>query len=241
MRFTIPEILKAVSEAKTHEHKVSILQNCGTETLEQILQYNFHPDIKFNLPEGDAPYKKEADIPVGKSATNLYREARRLYIFLHGYAPNLKPYRKEQLFIELLEGIHWTEADLLIAVKDKRLQDLYPGVTYECARDAFDRLLPQEPPKKIAKAVKLAIPDLDAELAKEKVEQESLPLAQPVSSTPTIVASVSDTVTPKKKGAPPPRYATEEERIAARKETIRKSKAKQREKKKAEKQASKAE
>lgn len=202
MKLYIPEILQRVSDAYSHQEKVAILRQHATEPLEQILQYNFHPDIKFSLPEGDAPYKKEADIPVGKSATNLYREARRLYIFLEGYAPNLKPFKREQLFIELLEGIHWTEADMLIAVKDKNLQSLYPGVTYEAARDAFDRLLPVNNPNPIKipmhKAqVKLAIPDLDAELAKEKVEQEALPLAQPVSSTPTTVGSASDTATPK--------------------------------------------
>jgi hypothetical protein len=196
MKLYIPEILQHVSDAYSHAEKVAFLRQHASEPLEQILQYNFHPDIKFSLPEGDAPYKKEKDIPVGKSATNLYREARRLYIFLQGFAPNLKPFKREQLFIELLEGIHWSEADMLIAVKDKKLQDLYPGVTYECARDAFARLLPVEPPKKIVKAIKLAIPDLDAELAKEKVEQEALPLAQPVSSTPTTVDSASDTVTP---------------------------------------------
>jgi hypothetical protein len=203
MRLYIPEILQQVSDAYSHEDKVRILRQHASEPLEQVLQYNFHPDIEFSLPEGDAPYKKEKDIPVGKSATNLYREARRLYIFLKGQAPNLKPYKRETLFIELLEGIHWTEADMLIAVKDKKLQDLYPGVTYECARDAFDRLLPVEPPKKVVKAVKLAIPDLDVELAKEKVEQEARPLAQPVSSTPTTVDSASDTVTPKKKEKKP--------------------------------------
>src|ERR1700756_4257704 len=194
MRFTIPEILQAVSDAKTHEKKVSILQNCASEVLEQVLQYNFHPDISFNLPEGECPYKRETDIPVGKSHTNLYKEGRRLYLFLKGQAPNLKPYKREQLFIEMLEGIHFTEADLIVAVKDKRLQDLYPGVTYECARDAFDRLLPVEPPKPIVKAVKLAIPDLDSVLAQAGIgeqEQVNSPLAQAASSTATKVDSPS--------------------------------------------------
>lgn len=199
MRFTIPEILQAVSDAKTHEKKVSILQNCQTEVLEQVLQYNFHPDISFDLPEGEAPYKKETDVPVGKSHTNLYKEGRRLYLFLKGQAPNLKPYKREQLFIEMLEGLHFTEADLIVAVKDKRLQDLYPGVTYECARDAFDRLLPQEKPaeKPKAKPVKLAIPELpkleyDFDMPEVAVkEQVNDPLEQPASSTKTTADSPS--------------------------------------------------
>lgn len=203
MRFTIPEILQAVSNERSHAKKVSILQNCGTEVLEQVLQYNFHPDIKFNLPDGEVPYKKETDIPVGKSHSNLYREGRRLYIFLEGQAPNLKPYRREMLFIELLEGLHYTEAEVLIAVKDKTLQNLYPGVTYEAARDAFDRLLPQDPPKKVAKVekpVKLAIPAVDFDMpvvaAEETVQEDTRPLEQ---STPTTADSASATPTKPKK------------------------------------------
>ena len=185
MRLQIPEILQLVSDARTHAEKVQLLREHQTLPLEQVLQYNFHPDIKFVLPEGDAPYKKETDVPIGKSHTNLYREGRRLYIFLQGYAPNLKPYRKEQLFIEMLEGIHWTEADMLIKVKDKLLTDLYPGVTYESARDAFAQLLPQEAPKKVVakvdKPVKLAIPDISfyaKDPAKVEVQEETRPLEQ---------------------------------------------------------------
>jgi hypothetical protein len=179
MRFTIPEILEHVSsKCHTHEEKVRVLRLNQSEPLEQILQYNFHPDIKMSLPEGDAPYKKEKDIPVGKSHSNLYREGRRLYLFLEGQAPNLKPYKKETLFIELLEGIHWTEADMLIAVKDKRLTDLYPGVTYEAARDAFDRLLPATPPKKVAKPVveaKVQVTPVESPLDLPKPSIETTP------------------------------------------------------------------
>lgn len=179
MRFTIPEILEYVSsKCPTHEEKVRVLRLNQSEPLEQILQYNFHPDIKMSLPEGDAPYKKEKDIPVGKSATNLYREGRRLYLFLEGQAPNLKPFKKETLFIELLEGIHWTEADMLIAVKDKRLTDMYPGVTYEAARDAFARLLPATPPKKVAKPVveaKVQVTPVESPLDLPKPSIETTP------------------------------------------------------------------
>lgn len=197
MRLQIPEILQLVSDARTHAEKVQLLREHQTLPLEQVLQYNFHPDIKFVLPEGDAPYKKEKDVPIGKSHTNLYREGRRLYIFLQGYAPNLKPYRKEQLFIEMLEGIHWTEADMLIKVKDKLLTDLYPGLTYESARDAFAQLLPQEAPKKVAKPV--------VEV-KVEVQEEARPLEQPVLPTQTTADSVSEPK-PKKKREMTPEWA----------------------------------
>jgi hypothetical protein len=233
MRFTIPEILQAVSDARTHADKVRILQNCGTEVLEQVLQYNFHPDIAFNLPEGDCPYKKEKDIPVGKSHSNLYREGRRLYLFIKGQAPNLKPYRREMLFIELLEGIHWTEADMLIAVKDKRLTDLYPGVTYESVRDAYTRILPQEPPKKVAKPTAKELID-DAVVIyheqrlpeKAQVTKVKSPLELPALPTVTTADSVSEPKPPKKKREMTEKWKASLERAqAARKANLAAKKA----------------
>lgn len=168
MKLTIPEILQIISDARTHQEKVSLMREYQSLTLEQILQYNFHPDIKFNLPEGVPPYKKETDIPVGRSHTNMYTESRRWYIFLEGQAPNLKPYRREQLYIEMLEGLHYTEAEVFIAVKDKRLEDLYPGVTYEAAFEAFDRLLPHPSTRPTPVAVS----------KKEEVKEIEVPLVQ---------------------------------------------------------------
>jgi hypothetical protein len=224
MRLTIPEILKLVSNAKTHQEKVNILRQNASEPLEQILQYNFHPDIKFSLPEGPAPYKKEGDLPEGMSHSNLYKEGRRLYLFLEGHAPNLKPFKKETLFIELLEGIHWTEADMLIAVKDKLLDTLYPGVTYECARDAFARLLPADAPKKVAKPV------VEAKAQVTPVDGPLELLVDPPATTTVNLPSAS------KKGFQI-KYTSDEERKAARAATVARSKAKA----KAAKKAAKAE
>ena len=46
--------------------------------------------------------------------------------------------RKETLFIQVLEGLHTTEADLLINIKDKRLNQVYKGLTEAVVKEAFD-------------------------------------------------------------------------------------------------------
>ena len=91
-----------------------------------IFQEAFNPANKWILPEGVPPYKK-ADEPDGMFPTNMYLEARRIgYIFKR---EDLKPIKREGLFIELLESVSPEEAKILLAIKDQRLDKVYPKIT----------------------------------------------------------------------------------------------------------------
>jgi hypothetical protein len=69
----------------------------------------------------------------------LYQEQRRLYLFIAGGHPDLSQLRRETLFIQVLESIPPEEAELLLAVKDKKLP--YKGITKEIVQEAFPGLL----------------------------------------------------------------------------------------------------
>jgi hypothetical protein len=84
------------------------------------------------LPEGEPPFKP-ADQPIGMTDTNLFVEAKKMYVFMR---QDLKPIKRESLFIGLLEGVHPTEAAILIAVKDQKLQKMYPKITWKLVSDA---------------------------------------------------------------------------------------------------------
>lgn len=90
-----------------------------------LLEYAFDPSKVFVLPEGTPPYKKDA-APQGMSPGNVYQQIRKLYIYTRTDVSKL---RLEQLFIQLLESIHPSEADVIVAVKDKKLTDKYPNIT----------------------------------------------------------------------------------------------------------------
>ena len=47
------------------------------------------------------------------------------------------------MFIQLLEGIHYTEAELVLAVKDRKLTHKWPSVSADLVRAAFPTLLPE--------------------------------------------------------------------------------------------------
>lgn len=119
----IPEILEEVNK------DVSKLKNYADNiALKIMFQYAFIPEKKFDLPEGAPPYKKDS-APIGMSPTNFIQEIRRWYIFTK--EKELSKVRKEILFIQLLESIHPSEAELLIAIKDQKLNSLYKNVTAE--------------------------------------------------------------------------------------------------------------
>ena len=100
--------------------------------LKILFEYAYLPEKKFDLPEGEPPYKPD-DAPIGMSPANLRMEMRRLYIFKR---EDLKPLRREQLFINLLESVHPEEAKLLLAVKEQKLNKLYKKVTRKVVEEA---------------------------------------------------------------------------------------------------------
>jgi hypothetical protein len=140
MRLLIPEVFQKADTAKTKEEKIKILRDNDSQPLRAMLYLNFNPDTKWNLPDGEPPFKKEREVPAGLSETTLYRETRRLYIWTQ--ETNLPKSKREKLFIELLEGVHWTEAEMLCAVKDKRLHKMYKSLKEPLVREAFPGLLP---------------------------------------------------------------------------------------------------
>lgn len=138
MRKSISSILKTCSEGKTVNDKVALLQQHVSDPLLIILKYAFDPNIKFILPEGSPPYKPCEFLD---QEGRLYAELRRLYLFIEGGNPSLTKAKREYLFIQLIESIDKQDAELLCAVKDKKLP--YKGLTAAVVKKAFPGLLPE--------------------------------------------------------------------------------------------------
>lgn len=90
-----------------------------------LLEYAFDASKKFILPEGDPPFTPDA-APIGMSPSNFYQQIRKLYIFTRA---DLSANRREQLFIQMLESLHPTEAKVCLLVKDQTLTSAYPNIT----------------------------------------------------------------------------------------------------------------
>lgn len=133
----IYEILDKVKAAKDVQTKINTLRQYDSETLRYILELAFHPNVGWWLPEGAPPYKPSE---VLDTEGRLYQEARTLPLYLYGNRPEIKKHQRENLFIGLLESLHAKDAELLIAVKDKKVE----GLNVDIINQAFPGLIPNE-------------------------------------------------------------------------------------------------
>ena len=137
MQLLLNEVLQKVSNAKTKAQKIKLLQEYNTPALRSILIANFDESVISMLPEGEVPYKKN-DAPEDTEHTKLAHEYRKLYLFFKGGA-NVSQTRRETLFIQLLEGLHEKEAEVLTLVKDKKIGKRWK-ITRQCVEEAFPEI-----------------------------------------------------------------------------------------------------
>lgn len=72
--------------------------------------------------------------------TSLRKEYKNFKIFVQGGNQNISKIRKETIFINMVRGLHPSEARLICAVKDKKLEELYPKITFGIVNQAFPEI-----------------------------------------------------------------------------------------------------
>lgn len=160
------EILELVSKQRTNLKKVELLKEYRNPALTSLLIWNFDESVISILPPGPVPYAdpneqssvggnlselinskaKNTNLNNGayagteelmnKQRTSLRKEYENFYIFLKGGSNTLSQIRKETIFINMLQGLHPLEAELLCLVKDKKLTDKYK-VSLDNIKEAY--------------------------------------------------------------------------------------------------------
>ena len=127
------EFFEAIEKAENKETK---LKEYGElPPLNFILSMNFDSNVQFDLPEGMPPYNRnEADHPdlYAPLASNI----RRILVCLKS-DNRLPKWKKENTFIQMLEGCNPKEADILVHAKDKALTEMYPWLTADLVKTVF--------------------------------------------------------------------------------------------------------
>lgn len=144
----ISEICIMVNNAKDKPKKIAVLKKYRSTALEMFLKSGLDPKIEWLLPEGNVPYIPN-DSPEGTEHTRIDHEIRTF----HNYVklnrehlklkpvignPNINKMKREVMFIQLLEGLHKSEAEAVIAAKDKKLNIRYKGLNSANVRSAFN-------------------------------------------------------------------------------------------------------
>ena len=136
MKLMISEVLQKAHNAKTKAAKIKILQENNTQTLRSIFIINFDNTVVPRVPLGeDVPYRVN-EAPVGTEHTLLEKEGKKLYRFFKGGDDTLPTMKVENMFIQMLEGLHASEAEVLIKAVNKTLHKKY-RITLAVVKEAF--------------------------------------------------------------------------------------------------------
>ena len=131
------EILTRLGKIKSKKDKVTFLKQHNTDALRMIIKASFDPKVKWALPYGEVPFIPN-DAPEGTEHNVLSYEARKLNHYIEGGNNQLTQNKREMMFVQLLEGLHPNEAEIVVAAKDKVLHQKYKGLSDNVVKEAFD-------------------------------------------------------------------------------------------------------
>jgi hypothetical protein len=145
MELSLHEIFTEVSEESSINKKSAILLEHDSQGLQIFLRCVFDDKVTWLVPDSKPPYEPN-DAPEWDLAdSRLEQEALKIgrFIQVDGQTPlqgrDITRTRREQLFIQVLEGLHPTEADLLMSGVKKKLK--YKGLTKRVVDKAFPSLI----------------------------------------------------------------------------------------------------
>lgn len=137
VRISISEIINKLPEFKKTQEKVDWLRKNDNPALRIILKYTYDNTIEFLIPDTAPPWNKNEFEDEAKSL--LYREARRLKIFIKGGGyDTLNQIKREQLFISLLEDVDNDDAETLCKMISKKP---FKGLSKKTVVEAFPDLI----------------------------------------------------------------------------------------------------
>lgn len=131
----VDEIFTAVSAQKLKDQKIEILQRYNENFIKSVLIWNFDESIESVIPPGEVPLQVNENAEQ-RPSSNIRKEWSKLYNFVKGGNDAMNRLRKETMFINILESLHPSEAEILILVKDKNLQSKY-NITKELVSEAY--------------------------------------------------------------------------------------------------------
>lgn len=136
MKQYVYEVLDEVNSKKKKVDRIKILKENETWALKDILRGSMDKTIKWNLPGGDPPYTPSEE---HNAPANLIRENTKFKYFAKGGPGDQLPgFKRENLFIGLIEGVHPKDAQLVIDMINKKAPK---GITRQIVQEAFPGLL----------------------------------------------------------------------------------------------------
>jgi hypothetical protein len=112
------EVIEMVQNAKTETEKVEALRKHGTVAVKDVLRGTYDDRIQWLLPDTTPPYTPSQ---IQSIPSNLLRKNVQFKYFVKGGpAVDMVQFKREKLFIGLLESIHPKDAELVVQMIKKK-------------------------------------------------------------------------------------------------------------------------
>lgn len=133
----IHEVLEEAGKARSKADKVRILKDNESWALKDVLRGSIDSKIKWWLPAGDVPYTAAPD---HSAPSNLLKQNTKFIYFVKGSkaAEELPQFKRERIFLGVLESIHPEDAKLLVKMINKEAPK---GITKNVVMEAFPGLI----------------------------------------------------------------------------------------------------
>lgn len=138
MTLLVYEVFERFEKLKTKQEKISCLQQHNSHALQSVLRGTFDDKVQWLLPAGDPPY---TPAQIASVPSNLLKQHTKFLFFVKGVkqAEDLPPFKRERIFLDMLETIHPEDAQVLLKMKDKKPPA--KGLTKKLVQEAFPNLI----------------------------------------------------------------------------------------------------
>lgn len=130
------EILDEVSKAKSKAEKIAILKKNESWALKDVIRGSMDETVQWLLPKGEVPYTPSE--PHNHPANLLRENTKFTYFARGGKGMQIKAYKRESIFLGMLEGIHPEDAKICVDMINKNTPK---GLTRPIVEEAFPGLL----------------------------------------------------------------------------------------------------
>ena len=160
------EVLDLASKQRSKAKKIEVLKKYDDPSIRTLFIWNYDDSVVTVLPPGEVPYSSLKDeqnttgtlttninqqtstmafnntmsmgnaMDMTRDRTTIRKEYTKFFNFIKGGNDRLNGLRRETMIIQILEGLHPLEAEILCLVKDKNLQSKYK-ITLDQVKESY--------------------------------------------------------------------------------------------------------
>jgi hypothetical protein len=136
MNKLVHEVLEEARKKRSKAQKIEVLQKNDSGALRDVLRGTYDKTIEWLVPDDpNPPYEASGE---HNAPSNFIKECANIRYIVKGGYDDVSLFKREKIYLALLESIHPKDAQLVINMVMKKP---IPGITRPIVEEAFPNLL----------------------------------------------------------------------------------------------------